>query len=710
MPITASDHAAGAHPGPNEPVVINVSCPYVGLRPYTVEERDLLYGRHAEAKRLIDKILSARLTLLYGPSGVGKTSLLQARVVPDLRNPEIGDTIVVVFDRWGESNVEAAIKSDIGEAIGPNAAGLETTEPLSKWVRLANEILGKPLVLILDQFEQFLLNRTGHPDPLRKELGTLVPATLDVHVVLSLREEYLAGLEVFSQEIVTVYDSKFRLEHLRGPDAREAIVAPAVLRGGTVEEDLVNALLADLQTYDAASFATEGAAPGIETPFLQIVCKELWEAAVGEPEKGHGQLAQEGGNTPAEMLIAKRLTLELYDRLGRHEKIIRCYIERLMQPFSVKQKGEVAEVLRLLAPPGGVKQPWDASHLSDQTHLPDGRVDEILRYLSASGVWVLRERLINGRPWYELYHDALIRILSPWLEEQLSEKKKQEWEQERRARRNKFLIKGGISISFIVLIGIALSALLSHHAALRRLKEADLADAISVTGELSKDAPESKAAQRRNLQYVFTKSAEATLNTLDDNSSEAILAKVREELKERFTRTTPYLLQAVSGVRPATREDYIYEAPCREGWANVTTVPSGSEEAMLSVDANLELDPVALQCAWGQMNWLVHQHSFPILLPNTITIRPGESNPGAVKLSFGDQEAGIIPIEEKSRHGAVVAEQDLPQWLHRMLQDDVIVKTQTLDMDRKKAWVLPRWTYPLLWAKKIKVQSEKYSS
>ena len=56
-----------------------VACPYIGLKPFSEKERFLFFGREADAKRLVNKILSARVTLFYGPSGVGKSSLLIAK-------------------------------------------------------------------------------------------------------------------------------------------------------------------------------------------------------------------------------------------------------------------------------------------------------------------------------------------------------------------------------------------------------------------------------------------------------------------------------------------------------------------------------------------------------------------------------------------------------------------------------------------------------
>jgi hypothetical protein len=200
-------------------------CPYIGLRPYSENERTLFFGREQDAQFLVNKILSAPLTLVYGMSGVGKSSLLRARVVPDLRSPEVADALVVyLFDCWTEPDIEEAIKEEIANAVGPRENAPNLSDPLLDWVRHANNELGKSLVLILDQFEQFLLLRAGSLDPLRRELAALVRAKADAYVVLALREEFLASLEVFTHDIVKIYDSMYRLEHLSDEGARDAIV------------------------------------------------------------------------------------------------------------------------------------------------------------------------------------------------------------------------------------------------------------------------------------------------------------------------------------------------------------------------------------------------------------------------------------------------------------------------------------------------------
>ena len=60
------------------------ACPYVGLQPYSEAEREYFFGREQDTETIAANLLTARLTLLYGASGVGKTSVLAAGVVPSL--------------------------------------------------------------------------------------------------------------------------------------------------------------------------------------------------------------------------------------------------------------------------------------------------------------------------------------------------------------------------------------------------------------------------------------------------------------------------------------------------------------------------------------------------------------------------------------------------------------------------------------------------
>ena len=85
-------------------------CPYVGLQPYTDAERDYFFGRERDQRVISSNLYAASLTILYGESGVGKSSVLLAGVVPYLRcQPR---SAVVVFREWQRPDFLEAIKSE----------------------------------------------------------------------------------------------------------------------------------------------------------------------------------------------------------------------------------------------------------------------------------------------------------------------------------------------------------------------------------------------------------------------------------------------------------------------------------------------------------------------------------------------------------------------------------------------------------------------
>lgn len=415
--------------------------PYVGLRPYERNEQHLLFGRHRDTQFLSDKILSARLTVLYGQSGLGKSSLLRALVIPKL---EENDARVIYFDAWSGEEPELALKDalvKVATKLGiPHAgAGSPTLTELARLVDLAEE---GSLVLIFDQFEEFLVNHGQRLDPVRKELGALVRATgIDVQIVLSLREEFLAALEPFRQEILSLFSSTYRLEPLDEAGVHEAIEKPAKMFGVGYEPGLVKALIHDLGaaaeggqeqvcttgTYKATTGETkattgetkaptgrtkanaadgdgeseqDGGAGPVDLPMLQLVCSQLWTAA-GEPRSGE-------------------LSLEQYKRLGGAQKILDDYVLGVM-PWRWPDKVKTARLMKLLAPPSGLKISHSIQDLVSNTGIKEKKVTDEIQRLSRCRI--LRSREYRSGRRYELQHDALIRVVSPWRDRILRQAK-----------------------------------------------------------------------------------------------------------------------------------------------------------------------------------------------------------------------------------------------------------------------------------------------
>lgn len=406
--------------------------PYVGLRPFERHERDRFFGRERDAEILCNRILSGRLTILYALSGLGKSSLLRALVVPKL---EANHARVVYFDTWAHQDPLQALKATL--ATLASELGMPDLDPCSlslvEMVRMLSGNNDRSLVLICDQFEEFLVRNAQNLDPLRSELAALVRSSkLDVAVVLTLREEFLASLEPFRHQILNLFQSAYRLESLCEEDLAKAIGEPARMFGGDCEKELIEALICDLEGETVA--VTAGPQLSLGLPMLQLVCQELWRRA---PDR--------------------QLSLALYEALGRTQRIIDDYVRGLM-PKERRRQIATANLLIYLAPPSGLKMSYSVEDLAGITSLPPTVIGAELKRLEAARI--LRPREYTGRGVrYELEHDAFIPVLKTWREEILKRK---------RHRDRKWRLARRASVAFVVLIAVGLGLARSHKNELER--------------------------------------------------------------------------------------------------------------------------------------------------------------------------------------------------------------------------------------------------
>ena len=312
--------------------------PYVGLVPYDEEDADLFFGRDEEIRIVSANLRASRLTILYGPSGVGKTSLLQAGVVHDLRRqilaegagrPARSRFAVCVFRGWRDDPLPAlmaAIGAAAAESRGravvrPWRAGTAPIGTLRDWTRRV-----RTLLVVLDQFEEYFLYHPDEDSP--GTFGGEFPAivnepNLRVNFLISIREDAWAKLDRFEGRIPRLFANYVRVEHLNRAAAREAIEFPINewnrrLPPGEapyrLEGALVDAVLDAAGTGELVSAEVGAAVPrpprvadAVEAPFLQLVMDRLWRATLqaGEheltlaPARGARRGATDRGEPPA---------------------------------------------------------------------------------------------------------------------------------------------------------------------------------------------------------------------------------------------------------------------------------------------------------------------------------------------------------------------------------------------------------------------------
>src|SRR5689334_1260737 len=374
--------------------------PYIGLRPYDRKERALFFGRERDEQLLQNKIYSAPLTILYAPSGVGKTSLLKTLLIPGLVGQ--GDDVLYV-DQWRPEDAYATLTDCVARHVASRADGAGTPgEGLVGLVRShVQRISPAAFVMVLDQFEQVLVG-SQPPEDMGHDLAMLLSTKLDLHIVLSLREEFLARLQVFRQYITTLFSSTYRLEHLHDDGARQAIEGPgkAFTPAFTVDPVLTDTLIKDLaaEHLSAGAVSSFHADEGIDLPVMQIVCQQLWRASDHQ-----------------------RLTPALYIDMDRRDGIIKKYLDTITEGLSLAEREEAAEGIDWLAPASGIKMSYPLDILEKNTGLPQSKIEAILHHWEEKRV--IRERDVGNAKTYELYHDAFIKVIRPWSNQILKEKR-----------------------------------------------------------------------------------------------------------------------------------------------------------------------------------------------------------------------------------------------------------------------------------------------
>ncbi len=352
--------------------------PFKFLDYYGEEDAELLGGRDRDIAEVIS-LLSGRPTLvLFGPSGSGKTSLLLAGVFPRLRSRD-----------WHPVYVRTLIDpcSDLDRAI-ITQLGSDADDEEADSV-LASASARSPVVIVLDQFEEFFLRFRERRD-LRSSFVQRIAALLDneridCRIVFSLREDFLAELEGLRRFLPAVMDNRFRVQNLSAYGAREAIVRPLRIANFPADNRLLSKLVDLLAEFN------------FDPVILQIICVEVLRAATErEPDN-------------------LRLTISDLDAVGGIEGIFNGYLNRLEELLPEEDDQILARiVLDALITQARTKR---AMRLADFAQgafrVSEERVEEMLDTLGAQKL--VRKEDRGGTPWYELIHERLAQIVHDWI-------------------------------------------------------------------------------------------------------------------------------------------------------------------------------------------------------------------------------------------------------------------------------------------------------
>src|SRR5918996_926899 len=372
--------------------------PYRGLSAFREEDAPFFFGREEFTYRLRVMVGQHSLVAVLGSSGSGKSSVVQAGLVPQLRQEghwqitsfrpgirplhALAAALLTLLEPQ-QSETERLIEaSRLEEALLQGELGLaEIAERI-----LQKEPQARRLLLVVDQFEELY---TLCPDSLVQQSfldllltrvraqGRLEPT---LTLVLTLRADFLGEALAYRPFSDALQDATLNLGPMTREELAQAIVAPAAQLGVVFEPGLIERILNDI-----------GAEPG-NLPLLEFSLTQLWDGQ----QKGE-------------------LSHQVYEAIGFVAGALACYAEEVYNRLNDAERTRVRGVFLQLVRPG---EGWaDTRRLATHAELGE-RNWQLVQWLADARL-VVTDRTPDGQEVAELVHEALITSwdrLGQWVD------------------------------------------------------------------------------------------------------------------------------------------------------------------------------------------------------------------------------------------------------------------------------------------------------
>lgn len=384
-------------------------CPYQGLATFDAAQTALFFGRTRAIRGIIER-LAPRLTgqgtvlLVSGASGVGKSSLLRAGLLPALAN---GMLPIAGSRHWPRllmtptSRPLRRLAASWTEAFGGDAQRVhERLRDDPRQALPGDAAPGCPLVLVVDQFEDAftLVADERERGAFVTALHALAAGSARAAVIIGVRADYWDRCAAYPQFAEAIQNGQVIVEPMTEADLRLAIIGPAAAVGLEIEHGLVDVILDDLRA--GRSLDVQYGAGAL--PLLSQALRNIWE------RRDNGLLTVRGYEESGQVRDSVRRTAgEVFGQLSAVDRKIVLKVFRRMTLITaggriVRRSATLPEIYAAAAAESA-KQRAD--------------VDALLSAFAGRRLITLHEDVV------EIAHDALLTAwptLRLWLEPDLT--------------------------------------------------------------------------------------------------------------------------------------------------------------------------------------------------------------------------------------------------------------------------------------------------
>lgn len=398
--------------------------PFPGLRPFSINESHLYFGREGQVDEILVKLSEHRSVTVMGYSGSGKSSLMHCGLVPVLYGgfmTQTGPHWHIITARPGTSpivNLTNAIidyqisikqidesdreihKAIISSVLRSSPDGL---------VEIAKYIQSKSsenVFFLIDQFEELFRYDESSGDQHSNDATAYVNLLLNsvrqtkvpVYLALNMRSDFIGECATFSGLAQMINTSNYLVPQMSREQKRMAIEGPIAVGGGRISSRLVKKLLTDIDKHQD------------QLPILQHALMRTWDYWVENREPG------------------EPMDIRHYNAIGKIEQALSLHANEAYEELSSREK-EIAEILfKNVTEKGednlGMRRPCRiimVSEIAEASEEDVVKVIDVFRKPGRSFLMPDASVTLTKDSVIELSHESIMRIwnrLSAWVEEE----------------------------------------------------------------------------------------------------------------------------------------------------------------------------------------------------------------------------------------------------------------------------------------------------
>ncbi|MBL7840125.1 MAG: hypothetical protein JNJ75_08295 [Cyclobacteriaceae bacterium] len=413
------------HPEEQQSFAPGTANPFPGLRPFTVDECHLFFGREGQVDDILLKLSQNRFVCVMGYSGSGKSSLMYCGLVPVLYGGFVthsGPNWHIIVTRPGTSPIQNLAESVVDYLIAQNRvaaadraihkaiilsvlrSGSHGLVEVSRYLQKQHD---ENVFFMIDQFEElFRLNEEIVEEDAINESQQYVNLVLTaveqrdvpIYSAITMRSDFIASCSVFPHLTDEINKSNYLVPQMSREQRKMVIEGPIAVGGGKISQRLVKRLLTDMGKNQD------------QLPILQHALMRTWDYWLENREEG------------------EPMDLRHYNAVGKVSQALSQHANELYESLSTREK-EIAEVMfksitEKTADNKGMRRP---SKLSLLCELADASEEEVIRVVEhfrkpgRSFLMPAHYIPLNADSVIELSHESLMRIwnkLNEWVEEE----------------------------------------------------------------------------------------------------------------------------------------------------------------------------------------------------------------------------------------------------------------------------------------------------